>query len=63
MKETAAACRLIWAGLVIASGMLLINDAGVVAEIYVEDPAHKHPRTWLLRHLVNKCKGRVGPIT
>jgi hypothetical protein len=31
MKETAAAFRLIWAGLVIASGMLPINDAGVVA--------------------------------
>jgi len=30
MKETAAAFGLIWAGLVIASGMLLINDAGVV---------------------------------
>jgi hypothetical protein len=31
MKETAAAFGLIWAGLVDASGMLLINDAGVVA--------------------------------
>jgi hypothetical protein len=31
MKETASAFGLIWAGLVIASGMLLINDAGVVA--------------------------------
>jgi len=31
MKETAAAFGLIWAGLVIASGMLLINEAGVVA--------------------------------
>jgi hypothetical protein len=30
MKETAA-FGLIWAGLVIASGMLLINEAGVVA--------------------------------
>jgi hypothetical protein len=31
MKETAAAFGLIWAGLVVSSGMLLINDAGVVA--------------------------------
>jgi hypothetical protein len=30
-KETAAALGLIWAGLVIASGMLLIRNAGVVA--------------------------------
>jgi hypothetical protein len=29
--ETAAASGLIWAGPVIASGTLLINDAGVVA--------------------------------
>jgi hypothetical protein len=31
MAQTAAAFGLIWAGLVDASGMLLINDAGVVA--------------------------------
>jgi hypothetical protein len=31
MAQTATAYGLIWAGLVIASGMLLINDAGVVA--------------------------------
>jgi hypothetical protein len=30
LKETAAAFGLIWADLVIASGILLINDAGVV---------------------------------
>jgi hypothetical protein len=30
MKETAAAFGLIWATLVIASGILLTNDAGVV---------------------------------
>ena len=39
MAQTATAFGLIWAGLVIASGMLLINDTGVVAEIYGEDPA------------------------
>jgi hypothetical protein len=39
MAQTATAFGLIWAGLVIASGMLLINDSGVVAEIYGEDPA------------------------
>jgi len=39
VAQTATAFGLIWAGLVIASGMLLINDAGVVAEIYGEDPA------------------------
>ena len=30
LAQTAAAFGLIWAGLVIASGILLINDAGVV---------------------------------
>jgi hypothetical protein len=30
MKETATAFGLIWAGPIIASGILLINDAGVV---------------------------------
>ena len=39
IAQTATAFGLIWAGLVIASGMLMINDAGVVAEIYGEDPA------------------------
>ena len=39
MAQTAAAFGLIWAGLVIASGMLLIKDAGVVAELYGKNPA------------------------
>jgi Domain of unknown function (DUF4386) len=38
MAQTATAFGLIWAGLVIASGMLMINDAGVVADLYGEDP-------------------------
>lgn len=39
MMQNATAFGLIWAGLVIASGMLLVNDAGVVADLYGKDPA------------------------
>lgn len=38
MAQTAVAFGLIWAGLVIASGLLLINDVTVVADIYAKDP-------------------------
>ena len=39
LAQVAAAVGLIWAGLVIASGMLIINNLGVVAELYGQDPA------------------------
>lgn len=39
IAQIAAAIGLIWAGLVIASGMLYLKDIGVVAELYGQDPA------------------------
>ena len=39
LARMATAFGLIWAGLVIASGMLHINDLGVVADLYNKDPA------------------------
>src|ERR671916_5950 len=38
LVQTATAFGLIWAALVIASGMLITNDTGVVADLYGEDP-------------------------
>ncbi|MEM7343423.1 MAG: DUF4386 family protein [Chloroflexota bacterium] len=38
MMKTATAFGLIWAGLVIASGMLIINDLAVIADLYSKDP-------------------------
>jgi hypothetical protein len=39
MMQVATAIGLIWAGLVLASGMLIINDLGVVAELYGRNPS------------------------
>ncbi len=39
MAQVATAVGLIWAGLVIASGLLIINDLGVIADLYAQDPA------------------------
>jgi hypothetical protein len=39
LAQTATAFGLIWAGLIIASGNLMLHDAGVVAELYGHDPA------------------------
>ena len=38
LMQVATAVGLIWAGLVIASGMLIINNLGVVAEQYGQNP-------------------------
>ena len=56
IAKTATAFGLIWAGLVIASGMLMINDAGVVAEIYGEDPAQA-ASVWLALSAVEEGLG------
>jgi Domain of unknown function (DUF4386) len=56
MAQTATAFGLIWAGLVIASGMLMINDAGVVAEIYDKDPAQA-ASVWLALSAVEEGLG------
>ena len=39
MAQVATAVGLIWAGLIIASGLLIINDLGVIADLYAQDPA------------------------
>jgi hypothetical protein len=39
LAQTAAAFGLIWAGLIIASGNLMLHNGGVVAELYGKDPA------------------------
>ena len=39
MVQTATAFGLIWAGLIIASGMLINSDLGVVVDLYGKDPA------------------------
>lgn len=56
LAQTAAAFGLIWAGLVIASGMLLINDAGVVTDLYGEDPA-RATSVWLALSAVEEGLG------
>jgi len=39
LAQTSAAFGLIWAGLIIASGNLMLRNVGVVAELYGQDPA------------------------
>lgn len=39
LMQTATAFGLIWAGLVIASGMLILNNMGVVLSLYDNDPS------------------------
>ncbi|MEZ4683216.1 MAG: DUF4386 family protein [Caldilineaceae bacterium] len=40
LAQMATAIGLIWAGLVIASGMLFLKDIVIIAELYSNDPAH-----------------------
>lgn len=56
LVQTATAFGLIWATLVIASGMLIINDAGVVADLYGEDPAQA-TSVWLALSAVEEGLG------
>ncbi|KAA3653972.1 MAG: DUF4386 family protein [Chloroflexi bacterium] len=56
MAQTTAAFGLIWAGLVIASGLLLIKDAGVVAELYETDPAQA-ATVWIALSAVENALG------
>jgi hypothetical protein len=51
MVQVATAFGLLWAGLVIASGMVANVGAGVVAALYPVDPAQA-ASTWLALHLV-----------
>ena len=56
LVQTATAFGLIWAGLVIASGMLIINDVGVVADLYGEDPTQA-ASVWLALSAVEEGLG------
>ena len=56
MMQVATAFGLIWAGLVIASGMLLVHNAGVVADIYGKDPAQATV-VWLALSAVEDALG------
>ncbi len=56
LMQTATAFGLIWAGLVIASGMLLVNDAGIVADLYATDQAQA-TTVWLALSAVENGLG------
>jgi hypothetical protein len=56
MAQTATAFGLIWAGLVIASGMLIINDLGVVVDLYGQDSA-RAASVWLTLSSVEEGLG------
>lgn len=56
LARTATAFGLIWAGLVIASGMLIISDLGVVADLYGNDPAQA-TSVWLALSAVEEGLG------
>ena len=47
MVQTATAFGLIWAALIIASGMLIIKDLGVIVDLYGKDPAQA-ASVWLV---------------
>jgi hypothetical protein len=51
LMQTATAFGLIWAGLVIASGMVANIGAAVIADLYARDPAQA-ASTWLSLHFV-----------
>jgi hypothetical protein len=52
----ATAFGLIWAGLVLASGMLILNDLGVVADIHATDPV-RAASVWQALHAVEEGLG------
>lgn len=55
-SRVATAFGLIWAGLVIASGMLIINDLGVVVALHATDP-QQAAATWTVLHAVEEGLG------
>lgn len=56
MAQTATAFGLIWAVTIIISGMLIINDLGVIADLYGEDPAQA-VSAWLVLDAVESGLG------
>ena len=53
LAQTAAALGLIWAGLIIASGNLMLHNPGVVADLYGKDPAQAVSAWTVLRSVEN----------
>lgn len=51
LAQIAAAFGLIWAGLIIASGNLMLHNPGVVADLYGKDPAQA-VSAWTVLHSV-----------
>lgn len=56
LAQVATAVGLIWAGLVIASGLLIINDLGVLADLYSQDPTQA-ATVWLALSAVENGLG------
>ena len=56
MMQTTTAFGLIWAGLIIASGMLHVTDIGVVSELHAQDPAQA-TTVWLALSAVESGLG------
>jgi len=48
LAQTAAACRIIWAGLLLATGMITNIGFGTVADLQATDPARAET-VWLAR--------------
>ena len=61
MVQTATAFGLIWAGLVIASGMVANIGAGIVVDIYGDDPVHA-ASVWLALNFVVEGLGGGNEI-
>ena len=53
LAQTAAAFGLIWAGLIIASGNLMLHNLGVVADLYAKDPAQAATAWTVLQSVEN----------
>jgi Domain of unknown function (DUF4386) len=56
LMQSASAFGLIWAGLIIASGMLLVKQSGVISDIYAKDPAQA-TTVWLALSAVASALG------
>jgi hypothetical protein len=54
--QTATAFGLIWVATVIASGMIIINDLGIIADLYGKDPAQA-TTVWLTLSAVEEGLG------
>jgi hypothetical protein len=53
MMQVATVLGLIWAGLIIASGNLMLHDFGEVADLYIKDPAQAETVWMALKRVEN----------